>query len=224
MHPLEDSSVWPALEAETRKAAETLVALGGQYVMLIDDVYRDMFTGDPTAPTRLDDETWKRLIDTTNRLAEMVQDEFGLALVFHPHCETHVEDEDQIEKFLEETNPDRISLCFDTGHHAYVGGDSVKFIQKHHHRIGCLHFKNVDENVRNKVHSENIPFGKAIDAGIFCELSEGAVDFTALSAVLKDIDYSGLAIVEHDMYPAPFDKPLPIAKRARAFLGEIGIG
>ena len=224
MHPLEDPSAWPALEAETRKVAETMVALGADYVMLIDDVYRDLFTGDPTAPTRLDDGAWKRLIDTTNKMAEIVRDEFGLALVFHPHADSHVEHEDQIEKFLEETDPDLISLCFDTGHHAYVVGDPVEFVRKHHRRISCLHFKNVDENVRNKVLAENIPFGKAIKAGVFCELFEGVVDFVALCEVLNDIDYNGFAIVEQDMYPVPFDVQLPIAKRARAYLREIGMG
>ena len=32
------------------------------------------------------------------------------------------------------------------------------------------------------------------------------------------------AIVEQDMYPAPFDKPLPIARRTREYLRGIGIG
>jgi inosose dehydratase len=50
------------------------------------------------------------------------------------------------------------------------------------------------------------------------------VDFLAFRDVLSDIDYEGFAIVEQDMYPAPFDKPLPIAKRTRAYLREIGIG
>ncbi len=47
---------------------------------------------------------------------------------------------------------------------------------------------------------------------------------TAFRDVLRDINYQGWAIVEQDMYPAPFDKPLPIAKRTRAYLREIGIG
>lgn len=50
------------------------------------------------------------------------------------------------------------------------------------------------------------------------------VDFIAFGDVLREIDYEGFAIVEQDMYPAPFDKPLPIAKRTRAYLREIGIG
>jgi inosose dehydratase len=60
--------------------------------------------------------------------------------------------------------------------------------------------------------------------GIFCEPSKGAVNFPGFRDVLRDINYAGSAIVEQDMYPAPFDKPLPIARRTRTYLQEIGIG
>ena len=59
---------------------------------------------------------------------------------------------------------------------------------------------------------------------MFCELSRGVVDFRAFGEVLKEIDYEGVAIVEQDMYPCPFDNPLPIARRNRDFLREIGLG
>jgi inosose dehydratase len=60
--------------------------------------------------------------------------------------------------------------------------------------------------------------------GLFVEPARGAVDFLAFRDVLRAIDYAGWAIVEQDMYPAPFDKPLPVAKRTRAYLEEIGLG
>ena len=59
---------------------------------------------------------------------------------------------------------------------------------------------------------------------MFVEPSRGAVDFAAFRDALRDINYVGYAIVEQDMFPAPFDKPLPIAKRTRAYLREIGMG
>ena len=37
----------------------------------------------------------------------------------------------------------------------------------------------------------------------------GAVDFFAFRDALREVDYNGRAMVEQDMYPAPFDKPLP---------------
>ena len=68
------------------------------------------------------------------------------------------------------------------------------------------------------------PFAKAVAINMFCEPSKGAVDFLAFRDVLRDINYQGWATVEQDMFPAPFDKPLPIAKRTRAYLREIGLG
>ena len=41
---------------------------------------------------------------------------------------------------------------------------------------------------------------------------------------MRDIDYQGFGIVEQDMFPAPFEKPLPIAKRTRSYLRDIGMG
>ena len=60
--------------------------------------------------------------------------------------------------------------------------------------------------------------------GLFCEPEQGAVDFLGFRDVLDEVGYDGWVTVEQDMYPAPFDKPLPIAKRTRAYLREIGIG
>ena len=56
------------------------------------------------------------------------------------------------------------------------------------------------------------------------ELARGVVDFIAFRDVLIECGYQGWAIVEQDMYPAPFDKPLPIAMRNRAYLRQIGMG
>jgi inosose dehydratase len=59
---------------------------------------------------------------------------------------------------------------------------------------------------------------------MFCEPSKGVVDFEAFRDLLREIDFEGFAIVEQDMYPAPFDKPLPIATRTGDYLRKIGIG
>ena len=224
MRHLEETSDWPALEKEVLEVGERLTALGGKFLVLIDETYTDLFTGKATAPNHLDENGWKRLIDTTHKVADLAQDRFGLELVFHPHVETHVEYEQQIDALLEQTDPDRVSLCLDTGHHAYRGGDPVSFMRRHHRRIPYLHLKSVDQKVQRRVEAEHIPFAMAAGMDMFCEPSQGVVDFLAFRDVLREVRFDGWATVEQDMYPVPFDKPLPIAKRTRAYLREIGIG
>jgi inosose dehydratase len=224
MAALEDPKAWPELERQVLGASEQLASLGAPFLVLIDDAYSDLFTGKPTAPSRLDKNAWKRLIDTTHRVADLVKERFGLKVVFHPHAETHVEYEDQIEALLDQTDPAKVFLCLDTGHHAYRGGDPVAFYRRHHARIPYLHLKSVDGQMQKRVKEEQIPFAIAVGMDMFCEPSKGAVDFPAFRDALRDLNYEGWVTVEQDMYPAPFDKPLPIAKRTRAYLREIGIG
>ena len=224
MRHFEDAGEWPVIEKELNTVGTILASFGSRYLMLIDDTYTDVATGESLRSGHLTDDEWRRLIETTHKVADLAKERFGLELVFHPHAETHVEYEDQIEAFLEQTDPQRIFLCLDTGHHSYRGGDAVAFVRKHHARIRYFHFKNVDPEIREQAEREGIAFAPAVTKGMFCELSQGAVDFSALKDVLEAVDFDGWATVEQDMYPAPFDKPLPIAKRNLAFLHEIGIG
>jgi inosose dehydratase len=166
-----------------------------------------LLTGQLKTPQRLDENGWSRLIEATHKVADLVRDHFQLRTVFHPHSDTHVEYEDQIERFLEETDPGLVGLCLDTGHHAYRGGDPVAFVRRHRHRVHYLHLKSIDRDVQRKVELEKVPYAQAVAMQMFCEPSQGAVDFTAFRQVLQKINYHGWAIVEQDMYPAPFDKP-----------------
>ncbi len=224
MKHLEDADAWEDTEAEAHRVGSLVKAMGGEYMVLIDDTYSDLFTGTLTRPARLDEKSWKQLVETTNKLGKLAKSQYGLRLVYHPHAETHVEYEDQIEALLADTDPEYVSLCLDTGHHAYRGGDPVAFMRKHHKRIPYLHLKSVDPVMQKRVTDEGIPFALAVADDMFSEPSQGAVDFPAFRDLLREIDYTGAAIVEQDMYPAPFDKPFPIAKRTREYLREIGIG
>ena len=219
-----DSGNLALLEEETDRAGALTSALGARFHLLIDMPYTDLFTGEQLRPPRLEEDGWKRFIETSHKLARILRERYNLTAVHHPHAETHVEYEDQIEKFLEDTDPDLISICLDTGHHAYRDGDPVAFMRKHHQRVPYLHIKSVDAELQARVEEERIPFAKAVAMDLFVELTRGAVDFPAFVEVLKEVDYEGIAIVEQDMYPCPFDKPGPIARRNRQYLREVGIG
>jgi inosose dehydratase len=220
MFDLEQPGAWEEAAGATETVATLLEALGSEYLIIIDDVYTDLYTGVPRHPADLDDAAWGRLVDTTKRIGE-VADRHGLRTVFHPHAQTHVEFEHQIERLLEDT--DRLSLCFDVGHHAYCGGEPVSFYRRHHERIPYLHLKSVDLEHRARVARDETPFAQAVKDGVFVEPSEGAVDFVALRDALVESGFSGFAIVEQDMYPTAFDRPLPIAKRTHDYLAQLGL-
>ena len=224
MAPLEEPAAWPALEQRAISVGETLASLGAKFMVLIDATYTDEHSGDTLAASQLDDEAWKQLIKATHAVADIARNRFGLRLVFHPHVDTHVQYEQQIETLLEQTDPALVELCLDTGHHAYAGGDPLEFMRRHHQRIPYLHFKNIDPKIHARVKAENIPMATAVSMGVFCELSQGAVDFIAFRDLLREVDFNGFAIYEQDMYPVAPDVPLPIAKRNRAFLREVGFG
>jgi inosose dehydratase len=220
MFDLEQPGAWEAAAGSTEEVCRLLQTLGSEYLLVIDDVYTDLYTGVPRHPADLEDAAWGRLVDTTQRIME-VADRHGLHTVFHPHAQTHVEFEHQIERLLADTPG--LSLCFDVGHHAYCGGEPVAFYRKHADRIPYLHLKSVDLEHRARVESDGTPFAEAVKDGVFVEPSAGAVDFPALRDALVEHSFSGFAIVEQDMYPTAFDRPLPIAKRTHAYLTELGL-
>jgi inosose dehydratase len=224
MLPLEDPGVWPELESEIQAVATLLQALGARHLVLIDAMYTDLHTGALTQPRELDDDAWRRLVAATQRAARYADEFFGLRLVFHPHAETHVETEAQIERLLAETDRNLVRLCFDIGHHLYAGGDPLGFMRKHHDRIDYLHVKSVDPVVLEQARRQAWPFAAAVARDVFCELDRGAIDFSAVGELLREVDFQGFVVVEQDMYPAPPDKPLPIARANRDYLRRLGWG
>ncbi|AKO93021.1 hypothetical protein BEH_13580 [Priestia filamentosa] len=191
-----------------------------KYVVLIDDCYTDLFTGELVRPRTLNDAEWSNFVSNILKIRDYAKIQYGLEVVFHPHAQSHIETEEQIERLLDDTD---INLCLDTGHHAYADGDPGAFMKKHHKRIPYLHVKSCDLKIREKMQRENWPFAKAVSNDIMCEPELGVVDMKAFVEVLESIDFKGWAIVEQDMYPAPFDKPFPIAKRTREYLKVIGM-
>jgi inosose dehydratase len=130
----------------------------------------------------------------------------------------------EIESFIRDTDPEAVSICLDTGHVAYRGGDPVQLVESYSDRIPYLHLKSVDPAVQAEVQEKDLPFATAVGMGVMSEPAVGIVDVPRLARVLREIDYHGWIIVEQDMYPCDPDKPFPIAQRTRAYLKSIGLG
>ncbi|MGI6545555.1 MAG: sugar phosphate isomerase/epimerase family protein [Fastidiosipilaceae bacterium] len=191
-----------------------------RYIVLLVDMYTDLMTGEDTMPRKLTEDQWHILYKNVQRACDQVR-KHGLTPALHPHVDCYIETEEEIERVLANTDA---TLCFDTGHHVYGGGDPVSFYKKHADRIPYLHVKECDMQIKKKMDEEGWSFAKAVIEGIMTEPGKGNIDFKEIFDYMKEIDFDGWVVVEQDMYPVKsFDEPLPIAKRTREYLKSVGI-
>jgi inosose dehydratase len=216
----------PAASADLPENApaicDVLEHLDAHYLVVLDHGYFDR-TGAITGPRELDDNAWQNVAEVMHRLGAYTQSR-GIHTVLHPHADTTIQFESQIERFLDTTDPGLVNLCLDVGHHAYAGGEPASFFRKHHARVPYLHLKDVNTSITERTRQSSRPMSAAIAEGGFTDLGQGTVDLLGIRDVALSINYDGWAIVEQDMYPAPFDKPLPIAARNREFLRNNNFG
>jgi inosose dehydratase len=203
--------------------ARLLTALGAQHLVLLPEGYSDL-DGAITQPIDLTAEQWGDLTAQMSTLARILRDETGVELVFHPHADSHVDTQERVVRFLEDTDPETVQLCLDTGHISYCGGDNVAIIQAFPERMGYVHLKQVDPTVLQQVAEEKLGFAQAVRRGVMVEPPQGIPDMPALLEALGRLDVDLFAIVEQDLYPCDPDLPMPIATRTSRYLGECGLG
>jgi inosose dehydratase len=219
---LDSPDAWEEMRARTTGVCDILHALDAQYVVLLDTGYFDAH-GAVVGPRELTDHGWRCLRDNLHRIAEYTRSR-GIGVVFHPHADTTIQFEWQIERLLQMTDPALVNLCLDVGHHAYPGGDPVSFFRAHHQRVSYLHLKDVDPGIAQQAREADWPLTRAVEAGAFVDLGQGGVDIVGIAQVADEVGFDGWGIVEQDMYPAPPEKPLPIARRNREYLRTHAIG
>ncbi|WP_279101790.1 sugar phosphate isomerase/epimerase family protein [Gordonia bronchialis] len=221
-HLHQDDS-WDAVWSQIEDVAKLTAAVGGKHVVVIPEMWRDPASGAVLEDRDLTDEQWRKKTEGMNELGKAMFEKYGVRAQYHPHADSHVDTEEHIYRFLENTDGEFVNLCLDTGHVSYCGGDNLAIITKHPERIGYLHLKQVDEEVRAKVAADDLPFGEAVKLGAMTEPPRGIPEMPPLLDAVAGLDIDIFAIVEQDMYPCAVDAPLPIAQRTRKYLGGCGI-
>ncbi|MFE0601169.1 sugar phosphate isomerase/epimerase family protein [Streptomyces sp. NPDC058892] len=215
-------AVWEETWEHVSRIAALTRAVGAAHLVVIPSFWRDDRTGKVLEDRTLTASQWRHLASQTERLGHEVQDRYGLRIVVHPHADTHIDTPENVARFLDATDPALVSLCLDTGHYAYCGGDSVQAVETFAERIGYLHLKQVDPRILAEVVAEELPFGPAVGRGVMCEPPSGVPALEPVLAAAQRLGVDLFAIVEQDMYPCPPDRPLPIARRTRAYLRSCG--
>lgn len=167
-------------------------------------------------------EQWKVYALGAEKIAKAVKVAFGIRTVFHHHCAGYVETPEEIDKFLELTNPNLVGLCLDMGHYAFGGGNPVDALQKHLNRIWHVHFKDFDPEAAKLSRMSNGDYFDAIKRGVFCELGKGTVDFETVIKILNDRNYQDWIVVEQDILPG-MGEPKKCAQANRDYIKTLGL-
>lgn len=110
--------------------------------------------------------------------------EYNIRYAIHNHGP---EDElyptaESIYTLIKDLDP-RVGICFDMGHNARAGHDSVADLQKYSKRIFDMHLKNVTS---------------ATKTGSTCELGRGVINIPAFVKMLRKTGYSGHCGLEYE--------------------------
>jgi inosose dehydratase len=201
----------------------TIGPLGARHLVILPEGYTDL-DGKLTAPSTLTEDGWTSLLSGMSELGRYVADRHGAELVFHTHADSHVGTQEEIERFLDGTDPDVVHLCLDTGHVAYFGADNLKIIRDYGDRIRYVHLKQVDPAVRQRVRDQRLGFAPAVRLGVMVEPPRGDPPMEPVLAALAGLGRDLFCIVEQDMYPCEPDVPFPIAERTREYFDRLGVG
>lgn len=204
--------------------AKLLQALGAKYLVHLPEQWTDMHTGEATQAADIDPGQWENLTKGTDELGRFIYEEYGINLVFHPHVDTHVDTQPRIERFLQDTNPEFVNLCLDTGHVAYCEGDNVEIVKHFPERITYVHLKSVDPDIRKQVLANGTPLSEAVKLGVMCEPWYGEPHMPEFLAALAELNRDIYCVVEQDLYPVEPNVPFPIGARTAGYYAGCGLG
>ena len=210
----------------TRRVGEMLSALGARYLVVIDRMLpeRQQTAGRSADAARLGPEAWATMIETIASVADVAAKEFGLRPVLHPHCGTHLEFGDEIDRALKDLPHTTIGLCIDTGHSTVADLQPAELVDRYADRVEYFHFKDVDAGALRHMREEELEFEAALGVGLFCPIGQGLVDFPTLRESLRRIAFRGSATVEQDPDPRVTDySGLAAACESMAYLREVGL-
>ena len=163
-------------------------------------------------------EQWNDLCNGLNELGKIAKEEYGISLCFHPHLGTCVQTMEEIERLLDNTNPDTVFINYDCGHMYASGDDPLVCLQNINTRIRHVHLKDVRKNILDEIKKQDLSFLDGVKRGLFTIPLDG--DIHCIPQIIQElmkIQYKGWIVVEAEQDPN-IAIPLEYAKRSRQFI------
>jgi inosose dehydratase len=197
---------------EFLKAVNAAVAVVSEQTYSVQGTEKNVFKEKPY----FTDKEWDQLCQGLNVLGKIAE-VYDLKLVFHHHMGTGVQTLAEIDRLMENTDPNHVHLLYDTGHIYVSDADYMTLLNKHINRIKHVHFKDVRQVVREQCEKEGKSFLQSFLAGMFTVPGDGCVDFTEVYKKLLETNYSGWIVIEAEQDPS-VAHPLEYALKARNYI------
>lgn len=165
------------------------------------------------------EKEWQSLTKGLELLGELASEK-NMMLVYHHHMGTGVQTSTDIKKLMEQTDPTKVSLLFDTGHLVFSGEDPLMIYDLYKERIKHIHLKDIRKEVAGKVKDERQSFLAGVKEGVFTVPGDGMIDFEPIMSVICQSNYEGWIVVEAEQDPAKAN-PFEYAVKAREYIKKI---
>ena len=185
---------WTEEAERAVKIAEALPKLGCSILILASAGYSPR-------PGKAPKRHYQRFCETVNEIARRVK-KFGVKVVLHNHAWTLIESAEEVDIFMENTDPELVWAGFDTAHLAYGDADPVAAFRKYKDRIGYIHLKDLNPQLGGMTLEQRYQLGRV--KHVFWELGRGAIGerLAGVLDVLREINYDVWICVELESTPS----------------------
>lgn len=195
--PVTDPGQADAYIAEAELYADYLVAMNAP-VMVMGLPMRKSWDA---SPPQFVDITYASVIaDFCNRLGAAIQ-RCGARLALHNEAHSTFSTSRDVDLFMMLTDPVYVGFCPDTAHLVLEGADPVAVVDRHRDRVCATHWKDAvgafptQQPIDGNIHKAHRPYFRALGAG--------SIDWSAWIGLMRDIGFTGPAIIEIDAVQNP---------------------
>jgi inosose dehydratase len=141
-------------------------------------------------------EQLQTMATTLNALGKRTAD-LGIRVAPHPHIWSPLEREHEVERVLELTDPEFVSIVADTAHLTLGGMDPARIVHDHFDRVRALHFKDTEPQYRGFT-GETPTRELHQEVNLYKILGTGGVDFPAIHETLTERGFEGWVTMDFD--------------------------
>jgi sugar phosphate isomerase/epimerase len=173
--PLHDPQQRQQVLDSAREAVKFLSDFGANHLVVFSPG-RKPETSTPAA--------FKEMCERCNQIGELAG-EMGFSAGLHNHLGEMVQTQEEVDRFMDMTDPELFGLSPDTAHLDLAGCDVVQTLNRYKNRIHFLDYKDAKRD------------GTRFRDNIY-DLGDGEIDFPACHRILKSVEYRGWVCVDLD--------------------------